>query len=315
MRSGPNKPDARARAAALAILLALASPAGPAPARAGGPVADPDDAPALGTLPAAYESSTLAHFLNPALLGGRAGRGACGWIGYRDRASEFWQAAVRLGSASFGYRAYGDPPDRSFCGTIDADGAAGGAAACEPVHPRRELSLCAAMGELPLMARASLGHRVRRAWGESQDAWRWDVGLGWPAAPWLTVGVVARDLAQDRLDGVLLRRAYQVGLVAGPLLRALDLQVVAAAEALGREDQRWIDEAILRAGLVVTHRSGAQLRVGADGRGEDGAREVVLALGLTVPLGQSQLLAAAIRDRRAGVDQPRFGFGFVEERR
>jgi hypothetical protein len=304
-------------AAVLGVILTACGPPFLAPAFAAGPAPDPDDAPAFGTLPLAYESTTLAHFLNPALLGGRSGKGACGWIGYRDRVAESWQTAMRLGGFSLGYRAYFHPPATEVCAARHVGGAAASVDGCEPVHPRREVSVCAGLGEMPLMARGVLGHRLRRAWGEREDAWRWDIGLAWPAAPWLTAGLVARDVAQDRLDGVLLRRTYDVGLVAGPLIRAHGAQVVAAAEALGREDQRWVDEAILRVGVTVAHTSGAQLRVTADSRpGESGGeRETVLAVGLTVPFGRSQLLAAATRDRRAGARQPRFGFGFVEEER
>jgi len=312
IESGQGRP---AWASVLAVLLAVAAPLGLSPASAARPAADADDAPACGSLPLAYESTTLAHFLNPALLGGRATAGACGWVGYRDRATEFWQAALRMGGVSLGYRAFSDPAARGACEAVGADQDDGAGGDCEPVHPRRELSLCAALGEMPITPRARLGHRVRRAWGDHEDAWRWDIGISWPAATWLTVGVVARDLAQDRLDGVLLRRAYHVGLAAGPLIRALNLQVVATAEALGREDHCWSDEAILRAGLIGRHRSGTEVRVAVDSRWVDGERDAVLVVGLTVPTGQSQLLAAAARDRRAGVDQPQFGFGFVEERR
>ncbi len=303
----------RARWGSLTALLVwvwIAGLALPPPSVAASAVPDPDDGPAFGTYHPAYQGATLAHFLNPAMLGAQTGSGTCGWVAYRDHALEAWQVALRFGSLGVGYREHADAWEGGATGTASPD-----AFAHDPVRPRREVSVGYGLGEMPLLASGVLGHRVRYAWGEHADAWRWDIGLIWPVRTGLAISLVARDVAQDRLDGVLLRRSYQGGIVAGPLVEGLGVRLFAGVELLGTEKQRWVDEAILRGGLTVVHRTGAELRLVVDARPEDGKRDAILAVGLTVPFGSSQLTAGAARDRRAGAQQPRFGFGFVEERR
>ncbi len=154
-----------------------------------------------------------------------------------------------------------------------------------PLGQSRADRLTFALGGATLEPLSAGIRAVRESWripGSHPSAWRWDAGLLWRPARFLSVGATANDLNQDRLliDGPIYHRSYTLGLGVRPLSHAQGSRLTLFADLSGAENQVWKRSSFLLGGIQVEPIPGLELSGGFGGQAGSRERTVQLAISL-----------------------------------
>lgn len=146
-----------------------------------------------------------------------------------------------------------------------------------------------------------IGSRSSYEWqriGRRGAAWRWDMGLLFRPISALSVGVVARDLNQDKLFEIPYKRTYTAGVAVRPLPGNLRSRLSLYADATRPEDGPWRDMSTLHTGFWAEVFDGISFGAAVDGPVERFSDERHFSFGVRFDYLHSSLSSTTVYDDR-----------------
>ena len=261
----------------MAALLSILALVGSTPAAADSPSPPLEGAPLVpGVSSVAVTDDAAALLTNPAALGRSIPAGGYFLWDHTDNDT------VRVGSALFGGRGFGlgyqvEQPQKS-------------------TRLQRVLIGSGGAGRGPLW----IGSRGTYEWqkvGFRDSAWRWDMGLLYRPLPYLSVGLLARDLNQARLFSAVYKRTFVGGIAVRPLPGDLRTRLSIYADATHPEDGDWSETTTIHAGLWAEAIKGVSLGLAVDGPTDRFADEHLLSMGFRFDFLHSSISSNTVYNR------------------